>query len=90
MITPAGHSSLTAVILDFDGPVCGMFAGLPAPQVADRLRTHLLAQGWDAEAELPASPDPLQVLIDVDRLDYNLSRSVEQELQRARLRHGFT
>ena len=26
------------LLLDFDGPVCSIFAGLPAPEVADELR----------------------------------------------------
>jgi hypothetical protein len=29
------------LLLDFDGPICSVFAGLPAPVIADRLRRTL-------------------------------------------------
>ncbi|MFB7617139.1 HAD family hydrolase [Kitasatospora sp. NPDC056181] len=50
------------VLLDFDGPVCSVFAGLPAPEVADRLRRGLLASGGLAPAGAEREVDPLALL----------------------------
>jgi len=41
----------TVLLTDFDGPICAMFAGYPAPAVAAELRDLILATG----CELPAS-----------------------------------
>ncbi|MFB8172635.1 HAD family hydrolase [Kitasatospora purpeofusca] len=49
-------------MLDFDGPVCSVFAGLPAPEVARRLRTGLLAAGEQVPPEAEAEADPLALL----------------------------
>ena len=32
------------LLLDFDGPICSIYAGLPAPTVADQLRKLLTGQ----------------------------------------------
>ncbi|MFJ9445162.1 HAD family hydrolase [Kitasatospora sp. NPDC101235] len=50
------------VLLDFDGPVCSVFAGLPAPEVARRLREGLLATGEQAPAGAKDESDPLALL----------------------------
>ncbi|MFB6891815.1 hypothetical protein ACFCX4_21200 [Kitasatospora sp. NPDC056327] len=50
------------VLLDFDGPVCSVFAGLPAPEVARRLREGLLAAGEQALAGAEEEGDPLALL----------------------------
>ncbi|MEV7354424.1 HAD-IA family hydrolase [Kitasatospora sp. NPDC091276] len=50
------------VLLDFDGPVCSVFAGLPAPEVARRLREGLLATGEQAPAGAEEETDPLALL----------------------------
>jgi phosphoglycolate phosphatase len=51
------------LLLDFDGPVCAVFAGIPAPVVADQLR-QVLADGGYAEIPnlIAASSDPFEVL----------------------------
>ncbi|MFJ6382992.1 HAD family hydrolase [Kitasatospora sp. NPDC092039] len=49
------------VLLDFDGPVCSVFAGLPAPEVARRLREGLLATGVQALG-VEEENDPLALL----------------------------
>lgn len=46
----AVHSVLKGVqwvLLDFDGPVCDVYAGMPAPSVAAQLRQMLAAAGAD-------------------------------------------
>ncbi|RGC70868.1 Phosphoglycolate phosphatase [Micromonospora sp. MW-13] len=51
-----------AVLLDFDGPVCSIFAGYPAPQVAAELVELLRQREVDVPANLASEPDPLEVL----------------------------
>ena len=50
------------VLLDFDGPVCSVFAGLPASEVAQRLREGLLATGVQAPPGGEDEVDPLALL----------------------------
>lgn len=50
------------ILLDFDGPVCSIFAGLPAPVVAERLKALLVSSGVPLPAEVAALDDPLMVL----------------------------
>ncbi|MFI7105623.1 HAD family hydrolase [Nonomuraea sp. NPDC050227] len=49
------------LLLDFDGPVCDIFAGLPAPTVADALRATLEAAGARLPPTVRATNDPLEV-----------------------------
>ncbi|GAA2717968.1 HAD family hydrolase [Micromonospora olivasterospora] len=51
-----------AVLLDFDGPVCSIFARYPAPQVAAELVDVLRRHGVDVSPDLASEPDPLEVL----------------------------
>ncbi|MEU7861263.1 HAD family hydrolase [Nonomuraea sp. NPDC049141] len=50
------------VLLDFDGPVCRIFAGLPAPRVADGLKRLLRHQGVRLPQDVAGLDDPLKVL----------------------------
>lgn len=50
------------IVLDFDGPVCGIFANHPAPQVANQLRRELIDQGVTLPEAIRGEPDPLEVL----------------------------
>ncbi|MFF2613434.1 HAD family hydrolase [Kitasatospora sp. NPDC058046] len=50
------------VLLDFDGPVCSVFASLPAPEVARRLREGLLVAGEQAPTGAEEESDPLALL----------------------------
>ncbi|MET7865385.1 HAD family hydrolase [Micromonospora taraxaci] len=51
-----------ALLLDFDGPVCSVFAGYPAPQVAAELVDVLRRHRVDVPPDLANEPDPLEVL----------------------------
>ncbi|MFD9699435.1 HAD family hydrolase [Lentzea sp. NPDC059081] len=55
-------ASADALLLDFDGPICDVFAGLPAHLVADQLR-RILAEGGYTElsAEIEKTEDPFDV-----------------------------
>ncbi|GGV04061.1 hydrolase [Kitasatospora herbaricolor] len=57
VLRPAKH-----ILLDFDGPVCSVFAGLPAPEVARRLRDGFLADGGQARSGDEEENDPLALL----------------------------
>ncbi|TDD64503.1 HAD family hydrolase [Jiangella aurantiaca] len=54
-------SGVELVMLDFDGPICSVFAGLPAPVVAERLRTSLRGLGVSMSLELERDEDPLSI-----------------------------
>ncbi|MBD0324414.1 MAG: hypothetical protein ICV72_13665 [Aldersonia sp.] len=54
----------TSVLLDFDGPICSVFAGHPAPAVAERIRDYLRREGWPVN-KLPESDDPMVVWSEV-------------------------
>jgi HAD superfamily hydrolase (TIGR01509 family) len=51
-----------AILLDFDGPVCRIFAGYPARDVAAELVDVLYRNGIDAPSHVAAEADPLEVL----------------------------
>lgn len=80
------------VLIDFDGPVCSVFAGLPAAEVAQRLRTSLLTKGEEVPASCEAETDPLALLrhISIERpdlvaeADTVLTRLEEEAVQLAR------
>jgi phosphoglycolate phosphatase len=78
-VTPADVlAQARALLLDFDGPVCAVFAGIPASAVADQLRQILVDGG---HAELPdsvvASADPFDVLHYAATLGKTEARYVE-------------
>ena len=48
VMLPGGPQIITStryLLLDFDGPICDIYAGLPDHAVADRLRTLFTRQG---------------------------------------------
>ncbi|MFD5246339.1 HAD family hydrolase [Amycolatopsis sp. NPDC058340] len=63
------------VFLDFDGPVCDVFARLPASEVADRLKRLV-------EPEVIASADPFDVLRFAASCGPNAANVVERQLSR--------
>lgn len=70
-----------AVLLDFDGPVCSVFAGYPAPQVAAELVDVLRRSGVNVPANLADEPDPLEVLRRTSAFgDQQLTRAIEDAL----------
>jgi HAD superfamily hydrolase (TIGR01509 family) len=74
------------LLLDFDGPVCAVFAGYPALSVADDLRAILHAQGVTVTDELLSTADPLELLRWVGTLRQpEVTRAVEDALCAAEL-----
>ncbi|MFG3441139.1 HAD family hydrolase [Nonomuraea sp. NPDC047897] len=66
------------LLLDFDGPVCDIFAGLSAPTVAARLCAMLEAAGAALSPEVRGTDDPLEV--------FRFSASLGDEMARLTLR----
>jgi HAD superfamily hydrolase (TIGR01549 family) len=51
-----------ALLLDFDGPICSVFAGFPAPVVAGQLAEILTEAGHELPPQLAAATDPFDLL----------------------------
>jgi len=66
------------VLLDFDGPVCSIFAGLPAPTVADQLRKLFAAD--QLPDHVKNSPDPIELFIHAGEVSSELAARVEAEM----------
>jgi phosphoglycolate phosphatase len=62
-----------ALLLDFDGPICSVFAGFPALVIADQLRAILSDGGHPA----PEATDPFDVLDHARALGPDEARYVE-------------
>ncbi|MFJ9935213.1 HAD family hydrolase [Streptomyces virginiae] len=71
------------VFFDFDGPICDVFAGLPAPEVAKQLTAMLAAQDETAGAKAAETDDPIEVMRIAHEVDAELGRKVEQALTAA-------
>ncbi|MEV4581843.1 HAD family hydrolase [Nonomuraea jabiensis] len=70
------------VLLDFDGPICDIFAGLPAPQIAASLRSFLAEHGVEIPPEIEAFDDPLAVFRFSRQLGPDMSRITRDMLTR--------
>ncbi|MPZ95596.1 MAG: HAD-IA family hydrolase [Propionibacteriales bacterium] len=69
------------VLLDFDGPVCGVYAGELNVRAADQLRSRLRESRLDMPSHLVDERDPLAVLRYVGTLgDAALTDAIEREL----------
>jgi len=88
---PDGVARLLArggpLLLDFDGPVCSIFAGYPAQAVAAELVALMRDSGVLVPTEIAEEPDPLDVLRWVGRVGpQSLTTSVEDALCAAEMR----
>lgn len=86
MIVPSPDGGLAAVLartrhllLDFDGPICSVYAGLPAAAVADRLR-KLLGADLSVPDRIAGTEDPLEVFAFSATVSGELAARVEAEL----------
>ncbi|HET9656247.1 MAG TPA: HAD-IA family hydrolase [Kineosporiaceae bacterium] len=70
-------SRTRTVLLDFDGPVCSVFAGFPAPMVAEETRRSLLESGVSLPQPGIDTDDPMVVLSQAAQV----SRDAGQEAQ---------
>ncbi|WP_207782368.1 HAD family hydrolase [Phytoactinopolyspora limicola] len=73
-------SESRCVLLDFDGPVCSVFATVDTAKLADELRRLLPAA---PPPEIEASTDPMAVLYHAQTLDHATARKIEVALTTA-------
>ncbi|WP_326566926.1 HAD hydrolase-like protein [Amycolatopsis rhabdoformis] len=66
------------VLFDFDGPVCDVFAGVPAPKVARWLERHLPSK--------VDTDDPLAILQEAAKYGSDMVEAVEDDLIMAELK----
>jgi phosphoglycolate phosphatase len=67
------------LLLDFDGPICSIFAGLAAATVADRLR-KLLGDHAQVPGEIARTADPFEVFAYAATISEDLAARVETEM----------
>jgi phosphoglycolate phosphatase len=68
------------LLLDFDGPICDIFAGLPATAIASRLRKLITGQGITIPEDITRTPDPIEVFTYSATISTDLARQVEAEM----------
>jgi phosphoglycolate phosphatase-like HAD superfamily hydrolase len=76
-------ASARCILLDFDGPICSVFSGWPAPDVAAFIRVRLVQDGHPLSDTGLASDDPLDLLIDAARESPEGGRRAEDLLTQA-------
>jgi HAD superfamily hydrolase (TIGR01509 family) len=74
------------ILLDFDGPVCSVFAGYPAPQITDELRALALDQVGELPPAMAGMTGPHEFLIASAEVSPELARQVEAALQTAEIK----
>lgn len=70
------------LLLDFDGPVCSVFAGWPAPEVAESIRSELRRLGLPLGASA-STTDPMKVLTSAAEASVEGGRRAELLLREA-------
>ena len=65
------------LLLDFDGPICSIFGGLPAPTVAEKLRKLFTGELPD---EIANTPDPIEVFYYSATVSDEMAARVEAEM----------
>lgn len=67
------------LLLDFDGPICSIFAGLPAATIADRLR-KLFGDHAPMPGNVARTADPLEIFAYAATISEDLAARVEAEM----------
>jgi HAD superfamily hydrolase (TIGR01509 family) len=73
-------SSTRHLFLDFDGPICAVFAGVANSTVAGQLRDSLHAAGIPVPVEVEGEPDPLEVFQAVATVSPEAAATAQQLL----------
>jgi phosphoglycolate phosphatase-like HAD superfamily hydrolase len=68
------------LLLDFDGPICSIFAGMSDDTVAKKLRRRLAAAGVEIPAEVRSVSDPLEVFRAVAARGRDVGQRAQREL----------
>lgn len=78
--------SAPVVLLDFDGPVCSVFAGYPAPQITDELRALAVEQIGQLPPALINASGPHELLAAAGLVSSKLAQQIEDALQVAEIK----
>jgi len=78
------------LLLDFDGPVCTLYADESARLAADRLRAILATHNAEIPAAVATTADPLAVLAHAAAISPELAEQAEAELTRYELSAAAT
>jgi phosphoglycolate phosphatase len=65
------------LFLDFDGPICSIFAGLKPATIADTLRELITSHGITLPADIAAASDPFEVFVWAATISPALAADVE-------------
>src|ERR1700739_3801049 len=65
------------LLLDFDGPICSIYAGLPAPTVAEKLR-QLFPD--ELPEDIANTADPIEVFAYAGTISNEMAARVEAEM----------
>jgi beta-phosphoglucomutase-like phosphatase (HAD superfamily) len=68
------------LLLDFDGPICSVYAGMPAPGVAKQLRDALTVARFPLPADIENEDDPLEVFRAAAQISPDAAASAQQLL----------
>jgi phosphoglycolate phosphatase len=68
------------LLIDFDGPICDIYAGLTDAIVADRLREIITGQGITTPASVTSSHDPIAVFDYAATVSPGLGALIEAEM----------
>lgn len=74
------------ILLDFDGPVCSVFAGYSAPQITDELRALALDEVGELPPAMSAITSPHEFLSASAEVSPELARHIEAALQAAEIK----
>jgi HAD superfamily hydrolase (TIGR01509 family) len=74
------------LLLDFDGPVCSVYSGTPATEIADQLRTRLFHRGYSYSLPDDDQDDPLQVILAMARFGPEAATIAERQLTKLETR----
>lgn len=88
-----GHllSSAEVLLVDFDGPICSIFDGYPAPTVARDIRKHIEDIGIAPHGPIATDEDPMALLPWSSELGVpHVTRLIEDALCDAELRAAET
>lgn len=78
------------VLLDFDGPVCNIFAGYRAPDVSDELAATAAAAGHPVPVDYRRNQDPLDIFRFAGTVGPELTALIERELTNAEVKAAET
>ncbi|WP_346537632.1 Imm21 family immunity protein [Micromonospora sp. DPT] len=79
-----------AVLLDFDGPICSVFAGKSAPSIAADLRQLIVSEGVDLPDQLRDQDDPLELFRATTAFAPQLADTVSAALEAAEVEAAAT